>query len=52
MNHTKLILAPVLRRYLQLRADVQLGIETGRVDPILGQNWLDINEARMKGAKC
>jgi len=51
MKHTKLILTPVLRRYLQLRADIQLGMETGRVDPIKGQNWLDINEARMRGAK-
>ena len=51
MQHTKLILMPVLRRYLQARATIQLGIETGRVDPIAGQNWLDINEARMRGAR-
>lgn len=51
MKHTKLILSPVLRRYLLARATVQRGIETGRVDIIKGQNWLDINEARMKGAR-
>lgn len=51
MTHSRLVLMPVLKRYLQLRADIQLGIETGKVDLILGQNWLDINDARMKGAK-
>jgi hypothetical protein len=51
MKHTKLILSPVLRRYLMARATIQRGMETGRVDIIKGQNWLDINEARMKGAR-
>jgi len=41
----------IIERYLKARADIALGIQTGRVDPILGQNWLDINEARMQEAK-
>ena len=47
MMHNKLILMPVLKRYLKLRCEVADGIAYGTVCPIAGQNWLDINEARM-----
>lgn len=43
--------AEALKQYKKLRADITLGMDTGRVDPITGQNWLDINEARMAGAR-
>lgn len=31
----------IIERYKLLRCDVQLGIRTGRIDPIEGQLWLD-----------
>lgn len=31
----------IIERYKLLRCAIQLGIQTGRVDPIEGQLWLD-----------
>ena len=47
MMHNKLVLMPILKRYLKLRCEVADGVLYGTVCPIAGQNWLDINEARM-----
>ena len=47
MMHNKLVLMPILKRYLKLRCEVADGVIDGTVCPIEGQNWLDINEARM-----
>jgi len=45
--HNKLVLMPILKRYLKLRCEVADGVIYGTVCPIEGQNWLHINEARM-----
>jgi len=47
MMHNKLVLMAILKRYLKLRCEVADGVIYGTVCPIEGQNWLDINEARM-----
>lgn len=46
-----LTIAEIMQRYEKLKRDIASGIDYKLVDAIEGQNWLDINEARIKGAK-